>query len=119
VGRSPKAIGYYEEALRLRPDSAEVHCNLGSFLLQVGKLPEAVEQFEQALRISPEYVEAHFNLGLALEKLGRTPETIEHYQQALKLRPDFVPRKKRPHTARSLPINPGALRNKGWPLPHP
>jgi Flp pilus assembly protein TadD len=76
------------EALRLSPDSPEVHCNLGMALFHAGRVTEAVEHFEQALRIEPDYVDAHFDLGLALEKLGRTPEAIEQYQQTLKLRPD-------------------------------
>jgi len=83
----------YEQALRINPDLAEAHGNLGAIFQSTGRLPDAAAQYELALRINPDYVEAHFNLGLALEKLGRTPEAIEHYQQALKLRPDFAPAK--------------------------
>ncbi|MGO9610114.1 MAG: tetratricopeptide repeat protein, partial [Verrucomicrobiia bacterium] len=93
AGRVPEAIHVYEEALRLTPDSAELHNNCGFALVQLGQVQEAIRHWELALRIKPDFAEAHCNLGLALEKLGRTPEAIQHYQQALKLRPDFAPAK--------------------------
>jgi tetratricopeptide (TPR) repeat protein len=54
----PEAIGHYEEALRLKPDYAEAHYNLGVALLRLGRVPEAIGHWEQALRIKPDLVQA-------------------------------------------------------------
>ena len=84
------AITHYEQALRLKPDYAETHNNLGIDLAQAGKIEEAIAHFEQALRIKPDYAEAHYNLGNALAQVGRVPEAILHYEQALRIKPDFT-----------------------------
>jgi len=61
-GQMPEAMEHYEEALRIKPDYAEAHYNLGVALYQAGRVSEAVEQFEQVLRINPNDVEARNNL---------------------------------------------------------
>src|SRR5262249_27083791 len=43
-GLLKEAIDEYREALRLREDFAEAHCNLGQALLQQGKFRQAVEE---------------------------------------------------------------------------
>jgi len=90
TGRAQEAIGHYEQALRIRPGSAEAHYNLGKDLKRLGRIPEAIAHYEQALRIKPDYAEAHNNLGNALKQLGKIPEAIAHYEQALRIRPDFA-----------------------------
>ncbi len=55
MGRLPEAIVQYEQALRIKPDIAEVHYNLGNALARVGRVPEAIVQYEQALRIRPDF----------------------------------------------------------------
>jgi len=87
-GRLREAIGQYEQALRIKPDYAEVHYNLGVALVQLGRLPEAIGQYEQALRIKPDFAEAHNNLGLALMGQGRLLEAIAHYELSLRIKPD-------------------------------
>jgi tetratricopeptide (TPR) repeat protein len=50
-GRIPEAIEHYQQALRIKPDYAEAHYNLGVALGQAGRIPEAIGHLEQALRI--------------------------------------------------------------------
>jgi protein O-GlcNAc transferase len=47
------AIASYREAIRLKPDYAEAHFNLGSALAQQGNLEEAEDAFEEARRLKP------------------------------------------------------------------
>jgi tetratricopeptide (TPR) repeat protein len=50
----PDAIAEYEAALRIRPDYAEGHYNLGVVLSRIpGRLPEALSHLETALRLKP------------------------------------------------------------------
>ena len=58
TGRVQEAIQHYEQALRINPDYAVAHYNLGVALEQAGRMPEAIQHYEQALRIKPDFVEA-------------------------------------------------------------
>ena len=89
-GRAPDAIAHFEEALRIKPDYAEAHNNLGVVLTQFpDRISEAIGHFEAALRIDPNYVDAHYNLGAALANLpGRMPQAIAEFETVLRLRPD-------------------------------
>ena len=61
-GRLQEAIGHYEQALRIKPDYAEAHYNLGVALEQAGRVQEAIGHYEQALRIKPDFAEAQNKL---------------------------------------------------------
>ena len=71
LGRLPDAIGEYEQALRIKPDYAEVHNNLGNALFQTGRINEAMGHWKQALRDKPDYPEAQNNLAWLMAT--RTP----------------------------------------------
>ncbi|MGD0651503.1 MAG: tetratricopeptide repeat protein [Verrucomicrobiia bacterium] len=85
-----EAKEHYEQALRLKPDYAEGHNNLGNALLDLGKVTEALGCFEQALRLQPDYIDAYNNLGNALLRLGRVTEALGCFEQALRLNPDHA-----------------------------
>ncbi len=89
-GRLEEAVASYEQALRLKPDYAEAHNNLGIALMEQGRLEEAVASYEQALRVKPDYAEAHNNLGIALGDQGNLEEAVASYQQALRLKPNYA-----------------------------
>ena len=79
----------YEAALRLRPDSADAHNNLGYALERIpGRLDDAIAEYERALRLKPDDAGAQINLGNALDAQGRTGEAVGHYETALGLEPD-------------------------------
>ena len=62
AGRVQEAINQYRQALRLKPDSPEIHCNLAMALEQAGNVKEARAQYEEALRIKPDSAEAQHGL---------------------------------------------------------
>jgi tetratricopeptide (TPR) repeat protein len=88
-GKLPAAAGKLAEALRLRPEFAEAHYNLGNIVASQGKQGEAIAHFSEAVRIRPDYAEAHNNLGISLAKQGKINQAIEHFSEALRLNPDF------------------------------
>jgi tetratricopeptide (TPR) repeat protein len=91
-GDAARALPKYLEALRLKPDYAEAHYNLGTLRFkEPGRLADAIAEFQEALRLKPDYPEAHNNLGDALfSQPGRLEEAIAQYREALREEPDFA-----------------------------
>jgi tetratricopeptide (TPR) repeat protein len=89
-GDRATAMADYREAIRLTPNHAKAHNNLGVLLGgQPGGLAAALAEFEQAGEADPEYPEAQSNWGKALAALpGRESEAIAHFREAVRLRPD-------------------------------
>ncbi len=93
-GRTQDAIAEYQEALRIYPNYAEAHNNLGAILLQSGRTTEAVAEYQAAVRIDPDYADAHSNLGSALSRIpGRLPEATVELETAVRLDPENAPRR--------------------------
>ena len=70
AGELDEAVAADREAIRLEPDLAIVHHNLGTALKLQAKAAEAVDEFRQAVRIDPNDVDSHSNLGNTLEAAG-------------------------------------------------
>src|SRR5262249_40675713 len=87
LGRFEEALAHFDQALRLRPDYAEAHNNLGIVYVKQGKLEEAIACFRQSLQERPSYPKAHNNLGNALIAQLRLDEALAHLQEALRLDP--------------------------------
>jgi tetratricopeptide (TPR) repeat protein len=80
----------FREALRIKPDYAEAHNNLGACLTSAGHDAEAIPEFQTALRLKPGLADAHFNLALALSKMpDRTDDAVKEYTAALRLNPNL------------------------------
>ena len=75
--------------MKLQPDLAQAHNDLGIALCRQGRLEEGIRQFEQALTWRPDLPEAHSNLGVALARQGRRDEAVRQLTEALKLRPNY------------------------------
>lgn len=89
-GRLPDAIAHLQAALRITPDSASIHSDLGTALAKSGLPAEAIPEYQAALRLNPDSAIIHNNLGSALQETGRTTEAIAEYQFALRLDPEYA-----------------------------
>jgi tetratricopeptide (TPR) repeat protein len=65
-GDYEKAIATYRDAIRIKPDYAEAHNNLGLVLAETGHLSDAIAAHSEAIRIKPGLAESYNNLGRAL-----------------------------------------------------
>jgi protein O-mannosyl-transferase len=93
-GRVPDAAAEYQRALRIYPNYAEAHNNLGAILLQSGHPTEAVAEYQAAVRLDPDYPDAHSNLGGALSRIpGRLPEASAELETAVRLDPENARRR--------------------------
>jgi tetratricopeptide (TPR) repeat protein len=93
-GRLPEAIAHLQAALRINPDSASAHSDLGTALAKSGRLAEAIPEYQAALRLNPDSAIVHNNFANALQETGRVPEAVTEYRFALRLDPDYADARK-------------------------
>ena len=53
-------------AIKIKPDYAGAHYNLGNALLDKGRISEAISHYKTAIGLKPDYAEAQKNLETAL-----------------------------------------------------
>ena len=85
-----KAVAALREAIRLQPDLAYAHANLGVALMRQGKLDEAIAEYREAIRLRPDDSPTRFNLGIALGRQGKVDEAIVEYREAIRIQPDHA-----------------------------
>jgi Flp pilus assembly protein TadD len=78
-----RAIGYYQEALSIRPDLPEVLGNLGNALMRSRRYPEGIAAYRRAAELRPSDWRAWMRLGAALEQAGRIDEAEPFIARAL------------------------------------
>ena len=77
------AAKFYQRALSLKPDSAELHCHLARALYQGGALQPAAELYRRALVLDPKKHEIYNDLGLVLTDLGNFAAALEVFRRSL------------------------------------
>ncbi len=97
----------FREAIRLRPEYAEAHNNLGLVLIQSGDDAAGIAALREALRIAPDYADARTNLGAALTPTDAAA-AIRELEKAVALAPQSV--KAQFNLAMAYGANPGADR---------
>ena len=66
-GQLDAAIRQYVAALRLKPDYARAHFNLGVALGRKGQVDPAIAELEETLKLDPGYAPAQTNLARLLD----------------------------------------------------
>jgi Tfp pilus assembly protein PilF len=86
-GQLNEAVSEFETSLRLHPNFALAHNNLGETLAKLpGRLNDAEREFRLAIDTDPNMAVAHYNLGVALEDRSEEPgKAIAEYETALRL----------------------------------
>ena len=87
-GRIDEAIAELREAIKLKPDYAEAHHNLGVVLAGRGQADEAIAQYEQALAAA-RLCRRTKQLGCRLGARGQLDAAILHFRRALEIQPNF------------------------------
>ncbi len=90
LGQPTQAQDSYRQALRFKPDFAEVYANLGSLYAQQKHWPKAIECFRRALRLQPQLAAAYRNFAKVWEQVGNEGEALACWQQALAVEPDWA-----------------------------
>ena len=90
LGQLEAAVTCYKQALAIKPDHAEIHCNLGVALKGLGQFDAAIKSYEKALSIRPNYAAPYYNYGIVLAELGQLDGAAERYEKALTINPDYA-----------------------------
>ena len=88
VGRHELAVDLIGQAVKLAPERALFHANLGETYRGLARLDEAVASLRRALALQPDFPAALTSLGVALAAQHRTEEAQVCFQRALALRPN-------------------------------
>ncbi len=85
--RVAEARAHLERARELKPDDADVLCNLGLVLERQGEARRAAALYEEALRVRPDFGVAHNNVGVLRSAAGRPEEALGHFDEVVRTLP--------------------------------
>jgi tetratricopeptide (TPR) repeat protein len=95
--RPAEALEHLRESLRVRPDYADSHNEIGHAYQALGQSQLALSHYRRAAELSitdgrpDSAARALYNMGLVCRSLGRNPEAVAAYRGALALDPEFHP----------------------------
>ena len=89
AGQIGKALPYYEEAVRRKPDSFVALRKLGSALKTSGQFARAAEILRRALEAEPGDAATWHELGLDYLNVGARPDAIRAFEKAIDLDADM------------------------------
>ena len=122
------AVTEYRQFLKLHPEAAAIHSNLGAALAGLGRFEEALPEYKIALRQSPKLEGARLNLALVYYKMGKIDDAATELEKVYSGRSSKPPGRavvgrllSDAWDARKMSFACSSLRSKGiqtiWPLP--
>ncbi|RVX14974.1 putative TPR repeat-containing protein [Vitis vinifera] len=88
VGEYRAAVKALEEAIFMKADYADAHCDLASALHAMGEGEKAIPVFQKAIDLKPGHVDALYNLGGLYMDMGRFQRASEMYTRVLAVCPN-------------------------------
>ncbi len=80
----------YEKILKIKPDIAEIHFNLGVSLKSLNELDAAEESFSKIISLKPDFFLAHYHMGNTKYKLRKFEESEYCYKKVISLNSKFI-----------------------------
>lgn len=89
-GRMTEALGHFEAAVRIAPQSADAHVGLGIALQRFNRLDDAAAHYRRAIALDDSNVSAHLNLGAIFIDKIQYSDARRELDRALALDPDHA-----------------------------
>ncbi len=89
-GEAAQALGFFDRAIRVRPELVEAHIGRGNAFVALGKKSEAEGAYGRALALDPKNLEALNNLGNSLQASRRFDEAAAVFRRALAINPKLA-----------------------------
>ena len=83
-----KAIAYYTEALKKKPDLLEAYVNLGIVYNDTDEIEKAIENYDTAIQMAPNYTDAYYNRGFAYLDKEDLDSAIADFNTVIELNPE-------------------------------
>src|SRR5436190_1529999 len=83
AGDYQTAATEYQAVLKLRPEFAEVHTNLGLVYYLQGKNEEAIKTLQRALELRPDILGANLFLGMAYLRTNQYEKSLEPLKKTI------------------------------------
>lgn len=87
--KNPLAESYYNNALRVKPNSKEVIYNKGKFYQDMQNHEAALATYNQLLQLDPAHKYAHFNIGVIQLEQKAYEEALKHFDTAIQIDPQY------------------------------
>ncbi|MFQ5354258.1 MAG: tetratricopeptide repeat protein [Thermodesulfobacteriota bacterium] len=84
-----KALMWYKEAIRVKPDKEEAHYNSALIYQNSGNDEMALKHYMVSLRLRPSHPVTYYNIAMIYQAQGRLSKAIEFYKRALNINPDY------------------------------
>ena len=88
VGRREVAVDLIRRAIKLSPNQAHFHSNLGEAYRGLARFDEAIASLRHSLALKPDFPAALNSLGVVLAARHQTDEAVTCYQKAILLDPN-------------------------------
>lgn len=84
-GQYNAAIAEYQEAIKLNPNYAPAHMNLGITYYYLNKFNENIERQKKAISLNPNYPDTYFFMAQGYERSNNPQQAIIYYKKFLDL----------------------------------
>ena len=84
------AVTELQAGLKLAPENASLHYNLGLAYKLKDQLDQAVPEFERAIRLQPDLADAHYTLGILYWQRGEFDKATQEMKEAIRSKPDYA-----------------------------
>jgi tetratricopeptide (TPR) repeat protein len=88
--RVSEAMREYRRLIRIDPQIALAHQQLGLCAVNVANVPLALSEFQTAVRLDPNDANSHNDLGLALLSQGSLTDAKDEFAKAIVIQPDHL-----------------------------
>jgi Flp pilus assembly protein TadD/predicted AlkP superfamily phosphohydrolase/phosphomutase len=93
MGKSERALGLLNEALKKYPESYEMNAATGKIYLAAGQYRNAVKHFEKVLSKKPDEVDILNQIALAYFNLGDETKASQYWNKSFKIKPQQLKEK--------------------------
>ena len=80
----------YNQVLKINPNYADAHNNLGAIFNSLGEVKKAKECYEKAIEINPNYADAYNNLGAIFKELEENTKAKNCFEKAIESNPNHT-----------------------------
>jgi cytochrome c-type biogenesis protein CcmH/NrfG len=85
-----EAAGWYEKALEVEPQNANIHADLGTTYFYSQRVDESIAEFQKALTIDPIHPQALYNIGVAyLHGKNDSAAALQTWERLVQAHPTY------------------------------